>query len=950
MIGDVLLIEQKHERVARELVEKINKQHLKKLAVSIGGESGSGKSEIAETLRSVLKKEGYKVKILHLDNYYKISPEIRNDYRKKNGVSKTVGLNEIYWDILEENVSAFRKGKPTTIPYIDLYTNQEDRLTTDFKNIDIIIIEGLYACNSSAEINVFIDVTYHETKKAQLKRKKETMDTLRLQVLEKEHQVVLKLRSKTDYFVSPNFTLIDNNDKNSTPEKQPDSKLLVISEHLPIFVEKQDDTIKLSNRADGVCAAIDSIYGGYESLWFGQCNKNKTILDDTEKTSLMDKLLKEHNLHPIFFDNGYDDELNKEFCTKTLRPLFHYFVETTEYREDWWEAYQKYNQLYYEKIKDHINENDTIWVHDYQLLLLPSIIRRDFPDITIGFFLHIPFPSFELFRMIPWRKELLEGLLGADQIGFHTYEYTRHFQSSVFRILGYESKMGNIQIHNRLIHTDSFSLGIDFEKYSKLKKDEEIISRINTLSEQYYNYKIILSIDRLDYTRGILNKISLIESFFTRLPEFRNKVIFQIHIGSPYGLDDSIVKLKDDVEKRVAQCNDKFKTKSWSPIFYSYKYLPINELIALYNIADILLVSSIRDGLNLLTKEYLAARRIKTGVLVLSEFIGGARELSQALLFNPNSSKDFIQTITTALTMPENQQNESYRNLISGLERNTAMRWAVAFMEGLKVIKLKQAEIKARIFDSKTRTRLITDFHTASKRLIIIDYNGTLVPLTEHSERKSPNEDCIDILRTLAHDKKNTIVIISDNEMKYLDKWFNNINIDLIAASDIAYKISKNSWKTLEILSNEWKEEVRPILDKFIIRTPGAHIEEKKYLMTWYYDKANNELGEIRSRELVEDLTSYTASNRLQINEGQRSVEIKNAGLYKGRILNTYFEKKDWDFILAVGDDWTNEPMFHMLPDQAYSIRIGISATEAKYNLKKQSDFIDLLKFMANIK
>jgi len=894
MIGDVLLIERKHERVARELAAKINKLQFNKLAISIGGESGSGKSEIAETLRNVLRKENFKVKILHLDNYYIIAPDIRNDYRKENGVS-VVGLHEINWDILNENIRAFRLGKSTTIPFLDLYTNQEDKLVTDFKDIDVIIVEGLYACNAPCDVRVFIDITYHETKKAQLKRGKEKLDDMRIQVLQKEHTEVQSLRNKVDYFISQNFSVVENSSSTKKTEKEARSKLHIFSSNLPMDVHRVKGKPDLKERIDGLTVAIKSVYGSYESLWSGVLCTSKCKLTTKEKTSLKRQLGKSHKCNPLFIDMNE----SVDFCRNTLWPLFHYFPERAEYSTKGWEAYKKFNQQYLKSILPKIKDEDTVWVHGYPLMLLPALIKEAMPNITVGFFLHVPFPSFEIFRLLPWREEILRGLLGADLVGFHTYEYTRHFLSSIYRILGYENNMGNIMVEDRMVHTDAFQLGIDFELFSNSKNEPEVKKELEKMYKHFDDCSVVLSIDRLDMTRGIENKINLIDKFFEKYSQFRNEVIFRVNVLPPHIEALDYPKLKRDLKKVIDKCNKKHGTKNWKPIDPFFGFVSMPRLKALYHASDVLLVTSLREGLNLITKEYLASKTSKKGVLILSEFTGGAEELSDAILVNPNNGDEIIDALVHALTMPEEEQRIRNIKMRSLLERNTALRWAVEFQEGLKEAKQKQEEISARVLSSKLKTQIITKYHTSSKRLIALDYNGTLVKSSDNLICPPPDEELLGLIESLVSNKKNTIVIVSDNERNDLEEWFGSTKVDLISSSTSWFKKRGSSWKNLEPFSNQWMDDIRPIMEKFKDRTPGAYIREKRFALEWHFKKAVKELKAIRSRELMASLNSFSVSGELQVNEGDNVIEVKNAGIYRGRIVKTYINESEWDFMLA---------------------------------------------------
>lgn len=944
MIGDVLLINQKHERVSREIAANIELK--KKTVIAIGGESGSGKSEIAETLLSVLKKEGYRVKTLHLDNYYKISPEMRNEHRRKNGPS-SIGLHEINWDILEQNIEAFRSGTPSTIPFLDLNTNQEDKLITDFNKVDVLLVEGLYACNAPVDISVFIDVTYHKTRLAQIKRGKEKMDKFRLTVLEKEHQVVQKMRPRADFFITESFGLVKNGGKLAdTKELEP--ALLICSDTLPVKVKRKQKGFAFERQLDGIATAIDSFYKTYNSTWFGQCRIPGSVATVKEKNTLKRQLKKEYRCYPVFCPENKTEKDFQNFCRKTLWPILHSFAESTAYYESWWDAYRKHNELYFKQISRFINSDDTIWIHGYQLLLLPALIRKEFPNVKIGFFLHSPFPSFEMFRLLPWRKELLTGILGADMIGFHTYDYVRHFLSSVYRILGHEHNMGTIHAGEHLVATDAIPLGIDFERYSRSHKDPNIQNELSKLQRKYDGIRLVLSVDRLDFTRGIMNKLHIINQFFRDNPVYRGKLLFRINLTPTRFLDDRNLQLKKNVEKMVREINKNYAKGKWEPIEYTAGYLTQAKLIALYHFSHIMLVTSIREGLNLMAKEYVACCTDNKGFLILSEMAGGATELSEAIQINPNNYEEVAQALRHALEAGEEEQIRANKPMRMRLERNTAIKWAVTFLDDLKNVRQKQNELKARLMSPVVTNYMLAGYHTAKSRLLVIDYNGTLAPIQDPKNMASPAPDVLKALSHLCADTTNTIVIISNLEKELLDAWFSAYRLDMITASDTWYRKAGEKWENTEVVSSDWKKTIQPVLENYVMRAPGSYVREMPFSLTWHYEKCDRDLGFIRARELSENLNGLTSGENLQINEGPKIIEIKNSGLFKGRLLSNYLELQNWDFILAAGDDWSNEYMFQLFSGNAFTIRIGISASQAKYNVENQSDFIKLLSDLAN--
>ncbi|MFU8780140.1 MAG: bifunctional alpha,alpha-trehalose-phosphate synthase (UDP-forming)/trehalose-phosphatase [Kiritimatiellia bacterium] len=941
MIGDVLLIEQKHERVARELAARI-RPNRERLVVAIGGESGSGKSEIAETLRKVLRAEEIRVKILHLDNYYIVAPSERTEHRRQHGMD-AVGVHEIDWELLEENIESFRQARPTTIPFLDLYTDQEDKLVTDFKKIDLLIVEGLYACQAPADIRVLIDLTYHDTKKAQHKRKKEKVDKFRYQVLEKEHQAVQAIRHKADYLVTPGFTLVDHTGRKESPQTEEAQRIVFCSAQLPFSVQKRRGRYALAEKVGGVASAVGSVYQAYDSAWFGSLDLPART--QARSITTIQKAAQTHNCQPLFLKNADLLRDAETFCEQTIWPLFHYRPESASFDEDSWKAYEAFNKAYFEAIRKKIKPNDIVWIHDYQLMLLPAMIRREFPDILIGFFLHTPFPSFEVFRLLPWRRQILSGILGADLIGFHIYEYTRHFQSCLFRILGLEAKLGSVIHGDRLVHTDAFSLGVDFNAFAQIRKTNAYDRALDRLQEINPGGQIVLSVDRLDPTRGILEKISTIEALLEQYKNLRVKTTFLLRtFGTP---STTILRnYAKQVDTAVAACNKRFSQKNWTPILHQHADSSRAEMAALYNVADVLLVGSLRDGMNLIGKEYVAARQSDRGVIVLSEFAGGSRELSEAILINPHDRNGCIGALAAALTMPVRKQATTFARMKQRQQRNTALNWSVTFLESLRNVKLRQVAIRSHSFSARAANKVTSAYQASKQRLLLFDYNGTLVPVPKDGRSKPPAPALIELLMRLAGNRHNRIAIITDNSRPLVEHWFHKHPVDLIACSDASFR-RNSKWTESPELATAWQNDARPILEKYVIRTPGSYIDEKRYALIWHFENAEKELGEVRARELMDDLRSFAGMENLQVNEVGRLIEIRNAETHKASMLRNYLDEHNYDFIFAAGDDQSNEAMFAILPNEAITVRIGSTLTSAQYNLP---DHARLLAFLNTLK
>jgi trehalose 6-phosphate synthase/phosphatase len=630
------------------------------------------------------------------------------------------------------------------------------------------------------------------------------------------------------------------------------------------------------------------------------------------------------------------------FSNKTIWPLFHYFPQYVIHDERFWQTYKRVNELFSGVVSRIAQKDDILWIHDYHLMLLPRFTREKLPDATIGFFHHIPFPSFEIFRLLPWRREILEGLLGADVIGFHTDDYTRHFLSSVHRLQGYEYSMGQIHAHDRIIKVDAFPMGIPYERFSGASHDPDVQKEISKFRKRLPERKLILSVDRLDYSKGIPRRLEAFNTFLERNPAYRQKVIL-ILVAVPSRTQVGHYKLlKRQIDEIVGRINGKYGTIGWTPIWYLYRSLPFPVLAALYHIADVCLVTPLRDGMNLIAKEYIASKTDGKGVLVLSEMAGAAKELGEALIINPNNRERVVEALEKALTMPEEEQRERNTLMQQRIQRYNVVRWAEEFMDRLVHTKRLQEEMHARVLTPETKANLLSDYHEAKRRLVLLDYDGTLVPFFGKPEEAQPGDKLLQLLEKFAANPKNEVVILSGRDKNTLERWFGTLSVGIVAEHGVWIK--ETAWEMIEPLTKDWKEEIRPILELYMDRTPGSFIEEKEFSLAWHYRKSSSELSTTRVRELTDELVNLTGNLNLHILEGNKVVEVRNSGINKGRAALRWIAKKKWNFILAIGDDRTDEDMFEVLPEMAYSFKVGLSSSLAKFNLKTQKDVLFLLQ------
>jgi len=722
-------------------------------------------------------------------------------------------------------------------------------------------------------------------------------------------------------------------------------KTIIISNRLPVKIEQENNELVYKASEGGLATGLNSVFKQGNNLWVGWPG---LAIEKSQEQEVHSNLIKQH-MKPVFLSSEEIEDFYEGFSNETLWPNFHYFNQYTVYKEELWLAYQRVNQKFAEILSEELEDDDTVWIHDYQLLLLPQLIRAISPNATIGFFLHIPFPSYESFRLLPWRRELLNGMLGADFLGFHTYDDMRHFLSSVNRLAGLGNSNGTIKVKNRLIKADALPMGIDYEKYAASAQDPETLAREVRYRKSIGTVKLILSIDRLDYSKGIPQRLRAFELFLSKYPYFKERVsLFMVVVPSR----DSVSKykqLKEEIDLLVGRINGQFSKLNWTPIHYFYRSFPLPALSAFYSISDVALVSPMRDGMNLVCKEYVASRLDKKGVLILSEMAGASKELSDAIIVNPNDIHQLVEAMHKALIMPEELQIESMNSMQKSLKRYNIHAWVKLFMDELANVKKEQSHLKTRLIDNQLSEEIKHAYKQSEERLIFLDYDGTLVGFNENPDDSKPDQELIEILDYLTKDKNNHIVIISGRGRQSLEEWMKPYSLDIVAEHGVWIKRMGKPFKTFMKINASWKKETLSLLERYVNRTPGSFVEEKDYSLVWHYRKVETGLGEVRTRELTSHLKYMTANENLDVLEGDMIVEIKNSEINKGKATQKLMEiYPEADFLLALGDDFTDEDTFKAMPEDSYTIKVGTSASEAKFSVNSYKEvrklFNDIIK------
>jgi trehalose 6-phosphate synthase/phosphatase len=718
------------------------------------------------------------------------------------------------------------------------------------------------------------------------------------------------------------------------------SKTIIVSNRLPISLRHRNGKFEFKPSAGGLATGLGSIYTAGENIWIGW--PGNTVEDPEQRAEILLEL-HELKMAPVFLTKEDIEEFYEGFSNETLWPAFHYFTQYMVYNPEHWKAYVRVNEKFCDAILKKASPEDTIWVHDYQLLLLPKMLREKLPNATIAFFQHIPFPSYEIIRMIPWRKQLLEGIVGADLIGFHTYDDMRHFLSAVSRITGLSSESGYIQAENRIINVDSFPMGIDYDKFANQAKSRKTQNIVREFRKQVEDKKLIITIDRLDYSKGIPQRIQAFDQLLQQHKELHGKVSMIMIVVPSRDKVQSYKVLKEEIDLLVGRINSEYSTLNWKPVHYFYRSFPFEELSAFYSMSDIALVTPLRDGMNLVCKEFVASKTDQTGVLILSEMAGASKELQDAVLVNPNDRQGVIDAIYNSLSMKPEEQKARMVSMQESLKKYDVFQWVKVFMDRLDHVKRKQEELTSKDVDSKVMGEIEAAFKKAKKPILFLDYDGTLTGFVSNPSEAVPDAELKGIIRNLS--PKAQVIIISGRDKDTLGTWFEDQKVDLIAEHGVwvKRKNEKGDWKLYAEIEDRWKEDIREIMEYYVLRTPGAFIEEKHHSLVWHYRKVESGLGDLRMRELFSHLKYMARGYNLQVLEGNMVLEIKRPDINKGRAATAIMKDQEYDFILAVGDDWTDEDTFKAMPKSAYSIRVGYAYTQANYNIKSVKQVRQLL-------
>jgi trehalose 6-phosphate synthase/phosphatase len=717
------------------------------------------------------------------------------------------------------------------------------------------------------------------------------------------------------------------------------NRLLIVSNRLPVTVKAERGELRVVPSAGGLATGLRGPHEKSNGLWIGWPG-DVSKLDSAQKSAL-DERLAGLRCAPVHLAEEDVTRFYDGFSNGVLWPLFHYLLELIPIDSRDWDAYRKVNEQFADVVAAHYQPGDHVWVHDYQLCLLPGLLRQRIPDVRVGFFLHIPFPSTEVFRTLPWRDAILEGLLGADLIGFHTFSYLRHFTTALLRVLGVEANVDRVAYDGREIRLGVFPMGIDVASFADLAKAEDVLAEAASIKNEGNEQKVLLGIDRLDYTKGIPRRLMAFERLLEREPSLRGKVRFvQLAVPSRTNVE-AYADFRRQVDQLVGRINGTYASVNWTPIQYMYRSLSPRHVAAFYKGADVMLVTPLRDGMNLVAKEFVACRDDEDGVLILSEFAGAAVELGESLQVNPYDIERVAQTMKQALLMPLEERRERMRGLRRRVLEYDVHKWAASFLDELEHAHDGEPAVSPRTQDglAKLTMTLVAQAKRASELLLILDYDGTLVPFADTPELARPDAELLKLLGDLSQRPHTRVHIASGRTRDQLERWFGTLPVSLHAEHGFWSRESPASaWVPLMELPGEWKAQARRIFEAFASRTPGALVEEKTSSLAWHYRMADREYGSIQAKELMLHLANAFSNAPVEVLRGEKVIEVRPHGVNKGVVARVALAHAAPDAcVLAMGDDRTDEDVFAALPETAFTVHVGRGATRAQYRVRQSA-------------
>ncbi len=719
------------------------------------------------------------------------------------------------------------------------------------------------------------------------------------------------------------------------------SRVLLVSNRLPVTLTRGEDGLQVNPSVGGLATALKTVHGGGDSLWFGWSG----LVSDGPEPEVA-AALAPHRAVPIHITAAEVKAYYDGFCNGVLWPLSHYLLEKVQLdQSDDWPSYRAVNERFADAVAAQWRPGDLIWVHDYHLTLVPAMLRQRCPGARIGFFLHVPFPGPEIFRILPRRTEVLRGLLGADVVGFHTAGYAYSFAYSCSQLLGLELSGDVMYDDGRPVRVAAFPIGIDADVFAARAAAPEVKARVEALHQDSQGRKLILSVDRFDYTKGHVKRILAVEKLLHLRPELKNELhVIQLVVPTRETVD-AYADYRSVVNELVGRINGTFGSPTHALVHMLHRAVDFDELCALYAAADVMLVTPLRDGMNLVAKEYVASRIDDTGVLVLSEFAGAATELHEALLVNPYDLEAMASAMIQAIEMQPFEQRLRMSGLRKTVHAGNVERWARSFVDALE----QQSPGDAHAMPSVALEQAMAIVTSAARLLLVLDYDGTLVDFSNSPRAGAPDRELMELLRKLSLRPGTSVHVVSGRSRDSLESFLGELDLGLHAEHGLWSRFERRAeWGARRPLPPAWLEPVRRRMERVVQRTDGSVLEVKSGALAFHYRATEPQLARRRLEELRLALRSDPQVSEFEVLEGARVFEVRPRGVNKGTVLPEVLAMAPGATVLAIGDDRTDESLFSALPPGAVGVHVGGGQTLARYRVSGVTAVRALLKRIAD--
>lgn len=780
-------------------------------------------------------------------------------------------------------------------------------------------------------------------------------------------------------------------------------RMIVVANQLPLKAKRRPDNKGWSfswNEDSLLLRLKDGLPEDMEVLFVGSLSVD---VDPIEQDDVSSYLLDKFRCVPTFLPPNIVEKYYEGFCKRHLWPLFHYMLPFSpdhggRFDRSMWEAYVSANKMFSQKVVEVLNpEDDFVWIHDYHLMVLPTFLRRRFNRLRIGFFLHSPFPSSEIYRTLPVREEILKALLCSDLVGFHTFDYARHFLSCCSRMLGleYQSKRGYIglEYYGRTVGIKIMPVGIHMGHIESMKKIADKELKLKELKQQFEGKTVLLGVDDLDIFKGINLKLLAMEHMLKQHPSWQGQAVL-VQIANPMrGKGIDLEEIQAEIQESFKRITKQFGKPGYEPVVYIDRSVSSSERMAYYSVAECVVVTAVRDGMNLTPYEYIVCRQGVSGaetdsgvggpaksMLVVSEFIGCSPSLSGAIRINPWNVEATAEAMNEAVAMAEQEKQLRHEKHYRYVSTHDVAYWSKSFLQdmertcadhfrkrcygiglgfGFRVVSLDPNFRKLSIDD------IVNAYIKSKSRAIFLDYDGTVMP--QNSIIKSPSANVISILNKLSGDPNNTVFIVSGRGRESLTKWFSPCR-KLGLAAEHGYFLRWELEQKWEVCSQTsdfgWMQLAEPVMQSYTDATDGSCIERKESAIVWQYRDADSGFGFSQAKEMLDHLESVLANEPVAVKSGQHIVEVKPQGVTKGLVAEKVFtslaEKgKLADFVLCIGDDRSDEDMFEIIGDalsrniisydaKVFACTVGQKPSKAKYYLDDTSEVVLMLDSLAD--